>query len=194
MKKFLVLFFTAMAVISASAQMRTSRTFTKTKSNTEWILRAALSINSLSGIDNINSKMGFDVDLAFNKAFGMSPLYWGMEFGIGTRGFGSDIELNGEKVGVTAYDVKLSPFTMGYKVAVTEDFRLDPHVGAYASYDFATSNDFEFDTKYDAGLQTGLGLWYKRINLDFMYQFGFVNAGEDAGKTSNFLIRLGYRF
>ena len=76
---------------------------------------------------------------------------------------------------MTAYDIKWSPFTMGYKYAITEDFKLDPHVGAYALYDFATSNDYEFDNKFDVGLQAGLGFWYKRVNLDFMYHFGFVD-------------------
>ena len=194
MKKLFVFIVAAMAVLSASAQMRTSRTFTKTKSNTEWILRAGPSINSITGIDGLNSKVGFDVDIAFNKSFGQSPLYWGMELGIGTRGFGSDLEYNGEEYGMTAYDIKWSPFTMGYKYAITEDFKLDPHVGAYALYDFATSNDYEFDNKFDVGLQAGLGFWYKRVNLDFMYQFGFVNVCDDAGKTGNFLIRVGYRF
>ena len=194
MKKLFVFIVAAMAVLSASAQMRTSRTFTKTKSNTEWILRVGPSINSITGIYGLNSKVGFDVDIAFNKSFGQSPLYWGMELGIGTRGFGSDLEYDGEEYGMTAYDIKWSPFTIGYKYAITEDFKLDPHVGAYALYDFATSNDYEFDNKFDVGLQAGLGFWYKRVNLDFMYQFGFVNVGDDAGKTGNFLIRVGYRF
>lgn len=194
MKKLFVFIVAAMAVLSASAQMRTSRTFTKTKSNTEWILRVGPSINSITGIDGLNSKVGFDVDIAFNKSFGQSPLYWGMELGIGTRCFGSDLEYDGEEYGMTAYDIKWSPFTIGYKYAITEDFKLDPHVGAYALYDFATSNDYEFDNKFDVGLQAGLGFWYKRVNLDFMYQFGFVNVGDDAGKTGNFLIRVGYRF
>lgn len=201
MKKLFVLMVAAMAVISASAQMRTSRTFTKTKSNTEWILRVSPSFNSITGIDGYNSKVGFDWDVAFNKSFGQSPLYWGMELGIGTRGCGWDVdeeyeEWYGEDLddGMTTYNVKWSPFTIGYKYAVTEDFKLDPHVGAYALYDFASSNDYEFENMYDVGLQAGVGIWYKRVNLDFMYQFGFINAGEDAGKTGNFLIRVGYRF
>ena len=57
MKKLFVFIVAAMAVLSASAQMRTSRTFTKTKSNTEWILRVGPSINSITGIDGLNSKV-----------------------------------------------------------------------------------------------------------------------------------------
>lgn len=196
MKKLFVVMVAALAVFSSSAQIRTSRTFTKAKSNTEWILRAGLSINSFSGVDGINSKIGFDVDAAFNKAIGGSGLYWGMEFGIGTRGFGSDVEIDGDEVSITSYNVKWSPFTIGYKFNIFDSFRIDPHVGAFALYDFAKSSpvDAEYENDFDAGVQAGLGLWYKRVNLDFMYQFGFVEAFDEGGKTGNFLIRIGYSF
>lgn len=221
MKKLIVFMIAAMAVISASAQMRTSRTFTKTKSRTEWIIRVGPSFNKLTGYDKdqldgtkVGGKVGFDIDAAFNKSIGESGLYWGMEFGIGTRGTKLTDEYEDYKMEVSAsmYNIKYSPFTIGYKFAVTDDIKIDPHVGLYALYDFAISSDDEdgvwiddFDGKFDAGLQAGVGFWYKRFNIDFMYQFGFVNADPifsagshesylDGGKTSNFLIRLGYSF
>ena len=99
MKKLFVFLVAAMAVISASAQMRTSRTFTKVKSRTEWIVRVGPSFNRLTGYDKqyvedvkVGSKVGFDLDLGFNKYIGGSDLYWGMELGIGTRGTKFDFE------------------------------------------------------------------------------------------------------
>lgn len=196
MKKLVIALFAAALCFSAQAQLRTSRTFFKTDSrSTEWILRAGLSINNVAGLegaDGLSSKMGFDVDLGFNKYFGETNLYWGMELGVGTRGY--SMEYEGEKDGVTFYNVKYSPFTIGYKFPVTEAIKVDPHLGGYFSYDFAKSNDaVTLDNDYDAGIQVGCGLWYGRINLDFMYQRGFVDWGGD-GKTSNFLIRVGYAF
>ncbi len=193
MKKLVIALFAAMLCISAQAQLRTSRTFFKSNSRTEWILRAGVSFNNIAGTDaeGLSSKTGFDVDFGFNKYFGQSNLYWGMELGVGTRG--ASLEYEGEKEGFTSYNVKYSPFTIGYKFPVTEAIKIDPHVGGYLSYDFSTTNDVELENDFDAGIQAGVGVWYGRINLDFMYQRGFVDMVEK-GKTSNFLIRVGYAF
>lgn len=193
MKKLVIALFAAMLCISAQAQLRTSRTFFKSNSRTEWILRAGVSFNNIAGTDaeGLSSKTGFDVDFGFNKYFGQSNLYWGMELGVGTRG--ATLEYEGEKEGFTSYNVKYSPFTIGYKFPVTEAIKIDPHVGGYLSYDFSTTNDVELENDFDAGIQAGVGVWYGRINLDFMYQRGFVDMVEK-GKTSNFLIRVGYAF
>ena len=193
MKKLVIALFAAMLCISAQAQLRTSRTFFKSNSRTEWILRAGVSFNNIAGTDaeGLSSKTGFDVDFGFNKYFGQSNIYWGMELGVGTRG--ASLEYEGEKEGFTSYNVKYSPFTIGYKFPVTEAIKIDPHVGGYLSYDFSTTNDVELENDFDAGIQAGVGVWYGRINLDFMYQRGFVDMVEK-GKTSNFLIRVGYAF
>lgn len=208
MKKIVIALFAAMLCITASAQLRTSRTFFKTEGRgTEWIIRAGLSIDNMAGMKTDNeygdkasfgSALGFDVDFGFNKYIGQSNLYWGMELGIGTRGASSKYEDYGEtyKEKGISYNVKYSPFTIGYKFPVTDAIKIDPHFGAYASYDFAKDEDnFYPDKDFDAGIQIGAGLWYGRINLDFMYQRGFVDAFDYiGGKTSNFLIRIGYAF
>ena len=113
MKKLVIALFAAMLCISAQAQLRTSRTFFKSNSRTEWILRAGVSFNNIAGTDaeGLSSKTGFDVDFGFNKYFGQSNLYWGMELGVGTRG--ASLEYEGEKEGFTSYNVKYSPFTIG---------------------------------------------------------------------------------
>ncbi|MCM1452405.1 MAG: porin family protein [Clostridium sp.] len=191
MKKLVIALFAAMLFVSAQAQLRTSRTFFKSNSRTEWILRAGASFNNIAGLDGdgLESKLGFDVDFGFNKYFGASNLYWGMELGVGTRGTGVK---DGD--GFTGYNVKYSPFTIGYKFPITGAIKIDPHFGGYASYDFTHTNDVELENDFDAGIQAGVGLWYGRINLDFMYQRGFVDMLDGGGKTSNFLIRVGYAF
>lgn len=229
MKKIVIALFATMLCISASAQLRTSRTFIKKEGRPiEWILRAGLSINNMAGMDldyyndryddesiSLGSKTGFAIDFGFNKYFGQSNVYWGMELGIGTRGLSSTYKRyygNGdeesEKGSMTAYTMKFSPFTVGYKIQVTDNLKIDPHFGIYASYDLSREYDnrYEFDYdeydsdyNWDGGIQLGVGAWYGHFNLDFMYQRGFVDAVDmDAvdnyGKTSNFLIRIGYSF
>lgn len=132
-----------------------------------------------------------------------------MELGFNSRG--GSVGVDEEKFKMAGYNVKYSPFTIGYKFPVADGIKIDPHFGVYASYDFATSMKFDdgeesydvkdymdFDNKYDVGIQIGAGIWYQRFNLDLMYVRGFINAfdsyGMEGGKTSNFEIRLGVAF
>lgn len=221
----------------AVAQVVTSRTHVKSKSETRWYVRAGMSINNMSG-NNImeaesgdpsyGSKIGGDFDFGFQRNIGKSGLYWGMELGIGSRGFSSEDKesfpeyRDGYDMSVSMWNIKYSPFTFGYRYSVTDNLKLDGHVGIFLSYDFAHSvsykdidyqtgetgddeswpwDDFADETDYkgfDAGMQIGVGAWWKRFNLDFTYQRGFVpafcNYNGDNSYSSNFIIRLGYAF
>lgn len=213
MKKIALLLTALVMCVAAQAQVRTSRTFVKQKANMEWIVRAGLNINHLAGFDvadrvKVGSRAGFDVDFGFNRYFNNSNLYWGMELGLNSRG--GSVGDDEAKFKFAGYNVKYSPFTIGYKFPVADGIKIDPHFGVYASYDFATSVKFDngdesidvkdymdFDNKYDVGIQIGAGVWYKRFNLDLMYVRGFINTYDDyieGGKTSNFEIRLGVAF
>lgn len=215
MKKYIIVLIAVLSVISSQAQIRTSRTFTKEKSRTEWMLRAGISFNRLNGIDEIDLEdgkvggtTGFAVDLGFNRYFKNSNLYWGMELGIGTRGasLSWDDEYGDDKLTAKAITLKYSPFTLGYKIPVADNIKVDPHAGVYASYDLSHNGDLDdFDSDFDLGLQLGIGVWYGRVNLDLMYQLGFMAAspgGEvdydweyfEGGKTGNLLLRLGVSF
>lgn len=218
MKKIILALVALTLCLGAQAQLRTSRTFVKSKSRTEWMVRVGLSINKLNGlqdsydedVDDVGCKAGFDVDFGFNKYFGSSNLYWGMEFGVGTRGasFEEYNDYYHEKYegGFTTYNVKYSPLTIGYKFPIGDLLKIDPHAGIYASYDFASSTSGDIEDlddwqKFDAGIQAGVGVWYGRFNLDFMYQAGFVDFDPTfyggylgGGKTGNFLIRVGVSF
>ncbi|MCC8038670.1 MAG: PorT family protein [Bacteroidales bacterium] len=212
MRKFIIAMMAMAMCVGMQAQVRTSRTFTKSKGGAfEWVVRAGLSINNLSGIESWDesdeisnsAKTSFEVDFGFNKSFKNSNLYWGMELGIGTRGVKLEDDNSDWSESLSTYNVKFTPFLIGYKIPVGEDMKVDPHLGVWALYDFAI-DDLDINQRYDVGLQAGVGFWYKFINLDLSYQFGFINSEPytngrpwydfSGGKTSNLLIRLGISF
>ncbi len=214
MKK-LILIFVAfiLTAASASAQVVTSRTLVKSKSQTVWFARVGMSLNNLAGIPtdddlSVGTKVGLDVDFGFHRNMGKSGAYWGMELGVGSRG--ASFDDYGEKTNLSAWNIKYSPVTFGYKYSLTDNIKIDGHLGAFVSYDFSKKwededgDDLLYDIDYqdfDAGIQVGIGIWWKKVNLDFTYQRGFVNAFEvyDGYKekgvnSSNFEIRLGFAF
>lgn len=207
MKKFILLTLLAVMTLGAAAQVRTSRTFTRHKSSTTWYARAGMNFSTISNIpedikeeSKFDGTVGFDVDFGFQKPFGSSNVYWGMELGVGSRGVKtSDTDPDNDVTyKVSAYGVTYSPLTLGYKYAFTDNFKLDGHLGGFLAYDFAYGGDGELDKAFDAGMQVGVGVWFDRVNLDFTYQAGFCNTCEgpyeDFCKIGKFMIRLGYAF
>ena len=205
----------------------------KTPSNTQWYLRFGVGLAKWVGSDlkdaemddYMKAKAGYDLTIGFHKPIGTSTLYWGMEYGLGSRGYKISESDHGyeytEKI--FAHNVKVVPFQIGYKFEIgTTDVAIDPHLGVFLSYDYAgkckVSEEYDGekdeddcsigDLKYynkdgdlvdyqrlDAGIQFGVGVWYKNVNLDFTYQRGFVPAWEDAKVyNSQFMIRLGFAF
>lgn len=137
---------------------------------TVWIVRAGVGFNGVVGSNKETMKKswnaqgwagdfkgttGYDFSVAFNKSFGGSPMYWGMELGFGMRGYKYDTGLSNSKtyendylgtsyigvkkeehVKLTAYNVRLSPFTFGYRYTFLDRMAADIHLGAFASFDF----------------------------------------------------------
>lgn len=225
MKKILVLAVLALIGISASAQVRYSRTMVEKKSNTTWYLRAGAGFNNLVGdyVDeyeddntDFSTAVGYELAFGFNRNFGKTNVYWGMELGLASRGYNRADEDRYddtvEKTNVLAHNVKWVPFAVGYKYGITDDLKLDAHLGAFLSYDFAYTvdtddyeyedGDYDLEEGADAGLQVGIGVWYKRVNLDLTYQRGFAAAidnnyyddGNLKGYISTFMLRLGVSF
>ena len=240
----------ALVAMSASAQVKFNRTFAAKKKTTVWYLRAGMNANSyrteFSESDakdhiSIDSKIGYELAFGFNKPFGKSNVYWGMELGSSSKGF--DITINEDenikaKENIYSYyapTVKLVPFMVGYKYPITDDFKIDAHLGAFASLELPVKDyemwyhinngeyaiDFEgdFESPLDCGFQIGIGVWYKKLNLDLIYQMGFINTHDlydfekqayskeyyyrwetyystysESFKNSAFLIRLGIAF
>ncbi len=148
---------------------------------TIWIVRAGVSFNSVVGDwkddtkenwedaysipltdSGFPSSIGFDVSVAFNKAIKQSPIYWGMEFGISTRGYKANAEWFrgqvsshfGDYIGhrirqeqtLTAYDVQLTPIMVGYKYNLLSNITIDAHLGGFVSCDFAGKlKNYDYD-------------------------------------------------
>lgn len=236
---------------SASAQVVSSQTYMKSKKATLWYARLGVSFNNVAGANEVaeagmegdgsyslGSRAGMDLDFGFQRPIGNFGLYWGMELGIGTRGGSVKYDYDEEDGGgsenghISTWNVKYSPFTFGYKYTLTDDIKLDAHLGAYVSYDFSGKSvwswsgesedeeqtisdlkDSSWDFQpLDAGIQFGVGVWWKRFNLDLTYQRGFVPAAKASVGfydsyygglinekdyslySSNFMIRLGVAF
>jgi hypothetical protein len=168
MRKCFLFLMCSFGLVSQAQVTQLSESFTKGK--TVWILRVGGSFNGVSG-DRVDAQekawtkdkwdgsfgrsMGGTLSIGFNKSFGSSPLYWGMELGVGMRGFKTeatwgksgtstiagqsiyDSHTKSETVTLNAYNAQLSPFTIGYKYLFNDKMALDVHVGGFGSYDFA---------------------------------------------------------
>lgn len=214
MKKFLTaVAFVLTFGIAAQAQSTivSSRTvdITKGESSTQWILRAGLNIAGLAGKDaeDLGTKAAYDVAISFQKPLSDFGMFWGMELGLGSRGFGYDED--DYEASLLSHNVRFSPFTFGYAYNFTDQIKADIRLGGYASFDYTGTykekedgdeydcniSDFDDYQRFDAGINFGIGVWYNKINLDFSYQRGFIGMAEDTKwYTNNFMIRLGYAF
>lgn len=212
MKKVLSIVAALLLCVGTQAQIVSSRSAIvkthKQASSTQWFLRAGLNMMNLNG-DGVeaDSNIGYNATLGYQKSLGSAGAYWGMEFGLGSRGFkDSSVDMK-----CIAHNVQYSPFTFGWKVGVADNISIDPHLGVFASYDytskmkangssiswgdFADALNVDYN-HFDAGMNIGIGVWYDRFNLDFAYQRGFIDVFTDLDgiKTSNFMIRLGVAF
>ncbi len=214
MKK--VLLFTAVAFLYVGmlqAQIVSSRSVSikseKQPSETMWYMRAGLNMAGLAGSDTegLGKKAAYDITIGFEKMLSDMGLYWGMDYGLGSRGY--KISESGYEESILNHNIQVSPFTFGWNYGILDNVKVDVHLGAFALYDFAGKgkvsyggeeesygiSDYEGWQRFDAGLNAGFGIWYNRLNLDFTFQRGFVAAIEDAkAYTSNFMIRLGVAF
>lgn len=180
-------------------------------SSTQWYLRAGLNMMNMSGSkddgwggDDQSSKAGYNFMFGFQKPISTIGTYWGMEFGLGSRGWkDSDDDWSDNYM---VHNIQVSPFTFGYKYNITDKLAIDAHLGAYVSFDYlgkykSKDGDDEESTdlsdwddwkRFDAGMNIGAGIWYSRFNLDISYQRGFIKTWE--ANTSNVLLRLGVAF
>lgn len=172
---------------------------------------------------SIGSKIGYDVAVGFQKSIKDRGFYWGMEFGLGTGGAKNEMETESSyvyKQSYVAHNIKLTPLLFGYKYAFSDVMSLDVHLGAFGGFAYAgkgkedqkwsstseeekDSNEYgidhALDTRFDAGIQAGVGVWLSRFNVDLTYQRGFMSInpvmfGYEYGKSSNLILRVGVSF
>ncbi len=224
MKKVLLIAVLAIFGLSANAQLNLNRTFAQKKSSTTWILRAGANFAGVTGdgAEDLGSKTGYDVAISFQKPLSDFGMFWGMELGVGTRGYSFDnteyneyYEENYISEGnALAHNVRFSPFTFGYAYSINDDIKIDAHLGAWVSYDFAgdyswtkgwesdepeedstSLSDLDGYQALDYGMTLGVGVWYKRLNLDLSWKRGFNDVIEDGKiQSSDIMLRLGVAF
>ena len=215
MKKLFSLVCAVLLAVSAQAQLVTSRSRSMIETPKEdrlmWVLRAGIGTNNVILNDvETGSKFGYTFSIEFNRSIGRQGAYWGMDWGLGSRGYIYDYD-DGEET-LTAHNISWSPYTFGWKIKIANTkFAIDPHVSVFLSYDYTGtfeqkglfgSNDFSiYDEEdyfgFDVGIKFGVGVWYNnRFNLDLMYQRGFIPPFEnsDNGGASNFMVRFGLGF
>lgn len=239
MKKFMSLVAALMLCVGAQAQIVSSSSRSlkveNAPSTSLKYVRLGVGFMTFTGEDgenwNTKSKVGYDLSFGFQKPLAnVNGLYWGMELGLGSRGFALDVKEGSDKY--MLHNIRFSPFTFGYKYALTDDIQLDGHLGAFVSFDYAGKSKWENEdgegddiklgdwedefgwdwNRFDAGMEIGVGVWYKRFNLDFTYRRGFIKPIEYIGEwvddyagyagidskpgvyNSNFMLRLGIAF
>lgn len=218
MKKVLSIIAALLLCVGTQAQIVSSRSSIvrteKQQSNKQWFIRGGLNMMNMSGSkndewggDDQSSKLGYNFMFGFQKPISTIGTYWGMEFGLGSRGWKESDDSYSENN--IAHNIQVSPFTFGYKYNVTDDIAIDAHLGVYASFDYAgkskyedkDNSDYNEESKigdwddwkrFDAGMNIGIGIWYDRFNFDITYQRGFIKTWE--ANSSNVLIRLGIAF
>lgn len=175
-------------------------------SETMWYLRGGLNMAGFAGdgAEGLDRKAAYNIAVGFQKPITDIGAYWGMDFGLSSRGAKED------ELKIMTNNIQVSPFTFGWKYGITDDFAIDGHIGAFIGFDYIgkmkyddesiNMGDWEDDlgiewNRFDVGMNIGFGVWYDRFNLDFTFQRGFVEAIKDGEiYTSNIMLRLGIAF
>ena len=94
MKKLLSLAAAFLLCAGVQAQIVSSRSVSiksaqKQPSETQWFLRGGLNVMKMTGdgAEDTGSKLGYNFVYGFQKQFGSVGTYWGLEFGLGSRGW-----------------------------------------------------------------------------------------------------------
>lgn len=186
---------------------------------------SSMSVEDCESCGSTDSKLGYEVSVGFQKPFTNLGFYWGMEAGLGSQGYEAEEgnEYYGSKEEDFGHAIRFSPITVGYKYDISAwDIAIDAHFGAFASYTFggemeweewysngndyygyetysySDSDSYWGDTDgegFDIGMKIGLGVWYKKFNLDFSFQRGFMEQYHDGDAYNKaFCVSLGYAF
>lgn len=187
---------------------------------------ANLSNFSGKGVDNPEVRFGFNVGVTVDYSITENIfLSSGLEYtSKGTKVNYMDIDLeNGasEVIGVGKFSANYLqlPLHVGYRLPVTDAFKLNFHAGPYIAYGVGgklkISNiilseyddiEKEHDTfsdltlkKFDFGLGLGVGAEFGKINVGLGYDLGLLNISQiDIDgypiRTQNAYLTVGYKF
>ena len=159
MKKLLSLAAAFLLCAGVQAQIVSSRSVSiksaqKQPSETQWFLRGGLNVMKMTGdgAEDTGSKLGYNFVYGFQKPLGSVGTYWGMEFGLGSRGWKveeneSDYEYS---LSLMAHNVQVSPFTFGYKYNITDALAVDAQSADKARYGLKKKNPIRETVKKQA--------------------------------------------
>lgn len=185
MKKTLLLITAAFLCIQIQAQIVSSRsvgitTTEKQPSETLWYLRAGANFMSMTGdgAEDLDSKLGYDVSWGFHNPIGRNNFYWGMEFGLGSRGFKyEDSESEGNyaykiEESLVAHNLHFSPINLGWKYGITNEIKIDLHAGLFASFDYVGKFKLKASETYRGETETwdesySMGDWEDELGLEW---------------------------
>ncbi len=170
-------------------------------------IKAGLNLATISGVgenydfDKNNMQVGYYVGVGFTGAV-IYDFYWGMEFGLSSRGFGGELKFpeygqdKNDFEYLYSHNVELVPIFIGYKYKLSDKITLDTHFGMYLSYDYygeytyednydssysryyslseyADENDMSYK-RFDLGIKYGVGAWFNnKINFGLELKNGF---------------------
>lgn len=166
------------------------------------ILRGGFSSNNFKGADyGTNSLPSYNVGVDFNKAI-QGDWYWNTGVMFGTRGY--KVEQPGDDYTFRAHNINI-PITTGYKYKLNNKFAVDGRIGAFLGVDMAGKakvgaeetrlRDMDDYKRFDGGLVLAFGMWYKNVNLEYMFKRGFAEITSDGYNGAvNHMIRVGYAF
>ncbi len=154
---------------------------------TVWIVRAGVGFNGVTGdrkdvqqrqwsADGWSGEFkcvtGYDFSFGFNKSFGGSHIFWGMDLALGMRGYtmeakkyttadnaqmGAYNHRNRQQIySIKAYTVRLTPITVGYRYSFLKRMAAEVHLGGFVSYDFAGNCNYDNIDVTNSG-NTGTG-------------------------------------
>ena len=145
---------------------------------------------------------------------GKTESYWYQDVSDGGASW-TDREHNDCTYNINTIEI---PLYFGYKFHITDNWSVDLRIGGFANYDLwgnmkkktygwydgksydngetkTNMGDWEDYDSYSAGALAGLGVWYKKFNLNLTYEFGLLEQfGEAGGKERNWLLTFGYAF
>lgn len=176
---------------------------------TEWIEQ------KING--DFKKTIGGSLTIGANIPIGVSPFYYGMSVSAAMRGYKTSEKIkNGTnkyegQSKLTAFNAQLSPMNVGYIKKINNNVALDLHVGLFFSIDFAGSyseevntsknkisidlSDIEDYSRYDAGFNGGIGLWFNHWGVDLSYHRGIASIYKNNDFCSTKIqLSLGYAF
>lgn len=193
MKKMIVcLLITALGASAARAQLWGGHV----------VARGGFSADLFKGDNAVGLEMlpGYNASIDFNKPF-YKGFFWDTGVMFGTRGF-DDADNNGK---LRAHTLSI-PLAAGYKQHLTTNCAIEMRLGTFFSVDMAGKEEtaeghtlhlHEIDGYHrcDGGIILAFGVWYKKMNIDFMFKRGFGKLWDEGPDGAvNHLIRLGYEF